>query len=262
MRTLGWGLFLLCLAAAARGQEDLQPEELTLATLATPNDAGELQVTARGGAERGRSGRDPRALVGGLDLELGLSDDLQLGLSLPWRGEESSAEWTGAPGLELLARLWRSDRVGLELSLGLELTLPLTSGGAERPAGEGTLAGAWRPPGQDRWTLFASLCLELEEDEDGGLAAGAGAALAVAWRLGRGWFALLEGELRQEDGALRARAGPGLRFHPRPWLELGVTAPLGLTPRDPDLAIECLLVFSGGSIHDDPGDADDDEHER
>lgn len=202
-------------------------EELFLGRVVYPQDALALQLTASlGGARAARR----TAAATALEVELGLTDRLQLSAEAPLEWGTASPEARGADlGNAAVGALYNplSDRPrGMALSAGLEVTLPTASRSGAAAWGVEAFAVAYRTLGR----LHANLELGVELLQP--TAPGAERELAPAGALGvlapiGRWVPVLElrGELGAEPAAV---ASAGTLWHPTGGLELGAALQLGL----------------------------------
>ena len=203
-------------------------QELFLGQVAFPQDALELQITAMLGGSRAAGQTFAAA---GLEVELGLTDRLQLSAEVPL--EWASASASGARGTDVgnaaLGALYNplNDRArGVALSAGLELTLPTASRDGAAAWGVEAFAVAYRALGRVHGNLKLGVELERPTGSGAEREISPAGALGVLVPIGR-WVPVLElrGDLRGDPAAVLAA---GTLWHPAGGLELGAAAQLGL----------------------------------
>jgi hypothetical protein len=221
-------------------------EELFLADNAYPQEAFELQTTLGMRGER----RDTwEAMELSLLTELGLTERLQVEVRAPlrWvpRGEASGPEHASESGIEagLLYALVQRPDLGMVLSPGLEVELPLALSRSEAP---GLAATPFVAVAQALGPVHLHLHLALEMRAPRGarqeLELEPAATFAATLPLGT-LVPLLELGLAWEDEP-RAWLSPGLVWRSTPWLELGLGLPARLSSKGvaevrPTLLLTC-----------------------
>jgi len=214
-------------AAAESGKVDEVIQELFLGRIVYPQDALELQVTAALGGSRAAGATGALA---GLEVELGLTDRLQIAAEVPFAWTSTSTERRVGVGNASLGAMYNplSDRaLGLAVSAGLELAFPAPSRvGADAWSVE-AFAVAYKVLGRVHLNLKGGVELELPDGEAREFSPAS--ALGVFAPIGR-WVPLLE--LRAEPRADPAAVvSAGALWHPAGELELGAAVQIGLDAR-------------------------------
>jgi len=235
--------------AAEPGKVDEVIEELFLGEIAFPQDALELQVTADlGGARAG----DVTTLGGGVEVEFGITDRLQLAARVPLARVSAPMERHAGLGNASLEALYNplSDRGrGLALSVGLELSLPSPSGAGEDAWTVEAFAALYKVLGRVHANLSVGVELEREVSPS--------AALGVFAPIGR-WAPVLE--LRVEAEAEPAAVvSAGALWHPIDDLELGAAVQVGLDARSFGGFLLATFELELGDDNDDDDNDDDDD---
>ncbi|MCY1074012.1 hypothetical protein [Archangium lansingense] len=233
------------------GQPRMQDvEELFLADNAYPQEAFELQTTL-GMSGEWRNTWEVMTLS--LLTEWGLTDRLQIEVRAPLRwelgGVVAGPEEPSESGIEagLLYALVHRPDLGLVLSPGLEVELPLSLSRSEAP---GLAATPFVAVAQSLGPVRLHLNLALELRAGGArqdLELEPSATFAATLPLGT-LVPLLELGLAWEDET-RAWLSPGLVWRSTPWLELGLGLPTRLGPKGvaevrPTLLLTCELELA------------------
>lgn len=237
MRAWGRRAGAICLAllpwhasAAASDKVDAVIEELLLGRIVYPQDALELQVTSELGGARAS---DATLATAELEVELGLTDRLQLAVEVPLAWRATGMERRAGLGNAAAGIMYNplSDRArGRALSAGLELVFPALSDAGTDAWGAEAFAVAYEVLGPVHLNL--TLGVELERSTADGRAereitlAGSLGALVPIGR----WVPVLELRAGGEEGPAWA-ASAGALWHPIADLELGAAVQAGLAPR-------------------------------
>ncbi|WP_437756367.1 hypothetical protein [Sorangium sp. So ce1389] len=224
-------------------------EELFLGELAFPQEALELQI-ASSPAWR-RHGRLVRFSVP-LQLELGITDRLQIGGELPLelaRNDRGVAAGLGVVRAEALYSFLDDRALGLTISAGVEAGLPAGSRelGATGHALE-PFVSVHKSFGSVHLCLSASAEVTLPAAPSDAAEISPGVALAAVLPVGD--LAPTVELAAELDDAASLLFAPGVRWHPARGLELGAALSLGLEDEAPDLGL-LLLVTTEIQLADD-----------
>jgi hypothetical protein len=219
-------------AAAGTGQVDEVLQELFLGEAVYPQDAGELQVTAELGAGRLGGPRGRSEATGGLLVELGLTERLQLAARAPVAWVDADGERAAGLGNASVEAMYNplSDRArGLAVSAGIEVSLPAPSRVGEDAWGVEGFAVAYKVLGRVHANLTVGVELELPRGAGTEREVAVAGALGVFAPIGR-WVPVLE--VRVDAGAEPAATmAAGALWHPAGSFELGAAVQLGLDAR-------------------------------
>ncbi|HTN85387.1 MAG TPA: hypothetical protein VL242_16930 [Sorangium sp.] len=234
---------------ATREPEQPVIEELFLGELAFPQEALELQI-ASAPAWR-RRGRLVRFSIP-LQLELGLTDRLQIGGELPLelvRDDRGVAAGPGVLRAEALYSFLDDRALGLTISAGIEAGFPAGSRelGAPGYALE-PFVSVHKSFGAVHLCLSASAEVTLPVARSDATEIGPGVALAAV--LPAGDLAPTVELAVELDDATSLRFAPGVRWHPARGLELGAALSLGREGDAPELGL-LLLVTKEIQLGDD-----------
>lgn len=207
-------------------------EELFLGEAVYPQDALELQVT---GGLAGARASGATAAAAELELELGLTDRLQLAAEVPlvWRSAPAERQvGAGNPELELLYNPLSDRARGLAVSVGVGVMFPALSPAGEDAWGAEAFAVAYKVLGGIHVNLAVAAELELpteEEDEEDEREVALAATLGVFAPIGR-WVPVVE--LRAASGEAPVTVlSAGVLWHPAGEVEVGAALQLGLDTR-------------------------------